>query len=94
LKLADDSEVELKEHTLILTLTLMLDHIFETAAFSLVDVVQLALSPEGDTPLRPLPPDFRAGFNAEVSDAAIHFIAVCSRSDHTLTSPGVTGDGH
>ncbi len=91
---ADDSEVEALEHIDMLAFTLLLDHIFETAKFSLIEVAQLALSPGGDTPLRPLPPDFRVGFNVEDTDPAIHFIAVCPRSDHAQVSPGVTSDGH
>ena len=84
----------LGEEAVLLALTLLLDHLFETAVFSCVDVVKLALDPAGDTQLQPLPPDFRAGFNAEESDPAIHFIAVCPRPDHDQVSPGVTGDGH
>jgi hypothetical protein len=88
------SKLEDFEDVLILALTTLLDHLFETTKFSVIDIVHLALSPGGDTRLGPLPPDFRAGFNADVSDPAIHFIAVCPRSDHTQTSPGVTSDGH
>ncbi|MGA7314268.1 MAG: hypothetical protein WBX22_09870 [Silvibacterium sp.] len=72
----------------------LLDELFETGAFSFLDVVELALSPGGDTQLGPLPPDFRAGFNVDNTDPAIHYLALCPRSDHTLTSPGVTNDGH
>jgi len=92
-KLAERAE-EGAEEIEQLALTLLLDHLFETAAFSCVDLVKLALDPSGDTPLQPLPPDFRAGFNVEDTDPAIHFIAVCPRSDHAQVSPGVTGDGH
>jgi hypothetical protein len=77
-----------------LALTLLLEHILENPAFSLVDVVKLAFEPAGDVQLQPLPPDFRAGFNVEDTDPALHFIAVCPRSDHDQVSPGVTNDGH
>jgi hypothetical protein len=82
------------KEAIMLALTLLLDHLYETPAFSCIDIVKLAFDPAGDTPLQPLPPDFSAGFNVEDADPAIHFLAVCPRSDHDQVSPGVTGDGH
>lgn len=82
------------KEAVLLALTLLFDHIYENPLFSCIDLVKLALDPAGDTQLQPLPPDFRAGFNAEDTDPAIHFLALCPRSDHDQVSPGVTSDGH
>jgi hypothetical protein len=87
------------EHVAMFAVFHGLDHVFKDVAakeFSpipLIELVILALQLQ-DTPLQELPPDFRAEFNRGEDDPAIHYIAMCPRSDHDLTAAGATPDGY